>query len=175
MINDKFTLEILLLFKQRSQQRRFLMFLTRFQAAWCNFIFHHFEKQLYFLIKLELCIKLESILKCTRMKLRKHSWLNEIANRCTVLWVTKAAARRSPHSLHSNSFHDRPDVIKWHVAGDGCQEEAASFIGMRFGGYRAFWSAGEHAYRTVRVKSPNAATAAILLCEWQRVVIHSWR
>lgn len=54
------------------------------------------------------------------------------------MWVTTDAARLSPHS---NLFHDRPDVIKWHVAGDGCQEETESFIRLRFGGYRAFWSA----------------------------------
>lgn len=57
------------------------------------------------------------------------------------MWVTTDAARLSPHSLHSNLFPDRPDVIKWHVAGDGCQEETESFIRLRFGGYRAFWSA----------------------------------
>lgn len=110
-----------------------------FPSAWCNFIFHQFEQQLYFLIKPELRIKLESILKCTRMKLHKHSRPNEIARERTALRVTTDAARLSPHS---NFFHDRPDVIKWHVAGDGCQEETQPFIRLHFGGYQAFWSAG---------------------------------
>lgn len=108
------------------------------------------------------------------MKLWKHSRLDEIA-KVTDSSVSHKGRGSAPPSFtasESISWQAWCDKVtrgrRWLSGGDPVFHQAA------FGGLSDLLICWQRAYHTVRVKSPNAAPAAVLLCDWQRFNIHSW-